>query len=369
MSISVRHAFERRLGLFPVYFSDDGNLFSHTVWMDYPFAIPDHKVDFETDNLSVGWHLLSYNQPVSASSTYTSYLPRYANDEKIESWWSAQTGNSGEWWRIDLTKRPTVRAIQVNFADQDFTIKANPGSYVNYQYTIEISDNGETWSQLIDKMQNTADSPHELIVLDNPVQTRYIRIVNKKTMNGKFSLSGFRVFGTGEDGNGLPQEVTGFLVKRNKNDKRRFQLNWDKQTAATGYIVHWGVKENQLNNAIMVLGNQLDAGYFNRDSKYYFSIDAFNENGVTSGQTIVAGLKKTANNSLSVYPNPSTGIFQVELPAAGRLSVSDVSGRSYYSQFSNEIDTAIDASNYSKGIYILSFISGNEHYKIKLIKK
>lgn len=119
----------------------------------------------------------------------------------------------------------------------------------------------------------------------------------------------------------------------------------------------------------MVLGNQLDAGYFNRDSKYYFSIDAFNENGVTSGQTIVAGLKKTANNSLSVYPNPSTGIFQVELPAAGRLSVSDVSGRSYYSQFSNEIDTAIDASNYSKGIYILSFISGNEHYKIKLIKK
>jgi hypothetical protein len=62
-----------------------------------------------------------------------------------------------------------------------------------------------------------------------------------------------------------------------------------QQTGATGYIVHWGVKENQLNNAAMVFNNQLEAGYYNRDSEYYFSVDAFNENGLTSGQTIVEG--------------------------------------------------------------------------------
>jgi hypothetical protein len=61
MTISVRHAFERRLGLFPVYFSNDDNLFSHTVWTDYPFSIPDHKVDLESNN--PGWNLLSYNKP------------------------------------------------------------------------------------------------------------------------------------------------------------------------------------------------------------------------------------------------------------------------------------------------------------------
>ncbi|MDR1330565.1 MAG: family 43 glycosylhydrolase, partial [Tannerella sp.] len=46
IKISQRHMFERRLGLFPLYFTADGAPATQTVWTDYPFVIPDGKVDF-----------------------------------------------------------------------------------------------------------------------------------------------------------------------------------------------------------------------------------------------------------------------------------------------------------------------------------
>jgi hypothetical protein len=368
MKISVRHAFERRLGLFPVYFSEDNKPFAHTVWTDYPYSIPQEKVDLEADNRSMHWSLLSYGKTASASSFLSPYTAGKANDEQIESWWSAQTGNSGEWWQVDLGKTMEVNAIQVNMADQNYTVLGNPHSYVYYQYKIESSDTGENWTPLIDRTQNTKDMPHELIVLDNPVQTRYLRITNTQTVaSGKFSLSGFRVFGSG---NGeLPPEVSGFLAKRKLEDKRRFTLTWDKQANTTGYIVHWGVNANQLNNAVMVFTNRLEAGYFNRDSEYYFSIDAFNETGITPGKIKDTGIKTPAKLSLSVYPNPSAGIFYVKLPQAGLLSVSDTNGRNIYSEYSNKTSAVIDGTDYSKGIYILSFLSENQTDKTKLIKR
>ena len=74
-----------------------------------------------------------------------------------------------------------------------------------------------------------------------------------------------------------------------KNDRRRFLIRWDKQDKATGYILRWGVHPDRLNRAVMVYDNQLEAGYFNADSPYYFSIDAFNEKGVTRGNTVIEG--------------------------------------------------------------------------------
>jgi hypothetical protein len=371
MRISVRHGFERRLGLFPVYFSEDDKLFSHTAWTDYPFAIPDGKTDFQTNTLSLNWNLLSYKKTASASSTLTGRPATSANDEQIETWWAARTGNAGEWWQVDLQAPVAVRAIQVNFADEGFTVLATPFSYVYYQYKIEMSDNGSAWTTLIDKTQNTADTPHELIVLDEAVTTRYLRITNAKTLGGKFSLSGFRVFGNASGD--TPEEVSGLHVERNSNDKRRYQLSWRKVNNATGYVVHWGLNEHQLNNASVVYTNQLEAGYFNRDSEYLFSVDAFNENGVTIGKTIAkdntSQLKNPVKAALSVFPNPSPGIYHVSMPEAGTLSLSNVGGQSFFLTYYRNQETIIDISDYMKGIYILSYCSGNQNDKVKLIKK
>ncbi|KAA6338498.1 hypothetical protein EZS27_013502 [termite gut metagenome] len=278
MKISVRHMFERRLGLFPLYFTEDGNFVQHAVWTDYPFIIPDKKTDFTKTDCSVGWNMLSFDKQVSASSFLQGFLPNYAVNEQVEKWWSAQTGKPGEWLQVDLKKKMEVRAIQVNFADHDFTIRA-PHELFSYQYFIEASANGKDWIRIVDKTTNTKDAVHELIVLDKPVKTRYLRITNVKELPGKFSLYGFRVFGKG-NGN-LPQKVSGIKISRNKDDKRRYSLSWNKQQDASGYIVNVSLKGEKPFKSIMVYDNFYEGGFFNRDSDYNFTIAAFNENGVT----------------------------------------------------------------------------------------
>ncbi|KAA6301918.1 MAG: hypothetical protein EZS26_001921 [Candidatus Ordinivivax streblomastigis] len=285
MKISVRQFCERRLGLFPVFFAGDTGMYSDCVWTDYPFRIPDKKVNIEKENLATGWNLLSYGKSVTASSSLPGYEAIKANDEQIETWWAAASGNPDEWWQVDLGKSMTVEAIQINFADQDFTVRANPGSYVYYQYTVDYSADGKTWKPLIDRSQNTKDMPHELIVLDQKQTTRYLRINNTHSVEGKFSLSGFRVFGNGKGSK--PQPVSNFRVTRDEQDPRVFRFQWDKQAdASTGYILRWGVDKKQLNNAAMIRDNEYEGRAFNRDSKYYFTIDSFNENGVVKGTKI-----------------------------------------------------------------------------------
>ena len=80
------------------------------------------------------------------------------------------------------------------------------------------------------------------------------------------------------------------------------------------------------------------------------------------------GIKTLKQNVLSVYPNPSNGIFYVQLPQKGLLSVADMNGRNIYSEYAENLSTMIEASDFSKGIYILSFISENRNDRIKLVK-
>ena len=285
MKISQRNMFERRLGLFPVYFDEDDEICARTERGDYPFSIPDGEADFQANDPTLPWNLLSYNKTATASSYHNAYLPKRANDEAIETWWSAATGNTNEWWQVDLGESMQVNAIQVNFADQDFTIRA-PHNLFAYQYSIEMSADGEKWTALVDKTDNTKDAVHDLNVLDVPVKTRYLRINNAKELPGKFSLYDFRVFGNG-NGN-VPDEVTGIQARR-KTDQRRFLVRWNAQENVTGYIVRWGIRQDKLNHSTVVSANQLEAGYFNAGVPYYFSVDAFNENGITRGKTAIEG--------------------------------------------------------------------------------
>jgi len=118
IAISVRHQFERRLGLYPAGFTPDGQLYCNTYLGDYPQYPPGAKVD--PQHPTPGWMLLSYNKPAEASSTLDEKHPvEDAFDENIHDWWSAKTGNNGEWLKVDLGKKCRIDAIQTNFADQD----------------------------------------------------------------------------------------------------------------------------------------------------------------------------------------------------------------------------------------------------------
>lgn len=178
---------------------------------------------------------------------------------------------------IDLGEPMDVKAIQVNFADHNFNIHAPHGPVV-YQYYIEGSVDGNKWTRLVDEEKNQQDTPHKLHTLATPAKMQYLKICNSKDMEGSFSLFDLRIFGQG-DGK-VPVAVTSFQATRDENDKRIYRFVWDSQENVTGYILRWGTQKEKLTHSMVVYDNQYEARYFNRDSEYYFSIIAFNENGV-----------------------------------------------------------------------------------------
>ncbi|MBN8666091.1 MAG: family 43 glycosylhydrolase [Chitinophagales bacterium] len=296
--ISVKNTFERRLGIWPTGFDKDDQMFCNTTFGDYPHFIP--GPGFKGNNYGngghseyfTGWMLLNYNKPVQVSSTLGNYVPNHAVDELAKTYWSAKTGNKGEWIQTDLGNVSTVNAIQLNYADQDVsfpkemdTIFLGKSLGLYHQYKLYSSLDGKKWTLLVDKSQNKTDVPHDYVELTKPVQARYIKLENIQMPTGKFAISGFRVFG---NGNGAkPDKVEGFIVLRTQKDKRSAFIKWKPVDNAFAYNIYYGTAPDKLYTSIMVHANN---EYWMKSmdllKPYYFSIEAVNENG-TSERTEV----------------------------------------------------------------------------------
>lgn len=284
IGVCVKNNFERRNGVWPAGFDSDGVMYSNTAYGDYPTYLPDQKFD-HSGQTSPGWMLLNHQKPVQASSTLGGFAPNFAVDEDIKTYWSAKTNKSGEWFQSDLGEICTVHAIQVNYADQDATIMGK-GEGLYHQYIISSSLDGKKWSVLVDKSKNKTDVPHDYVELPESVEARYIKIENRHMASGKFALSGLRVFGLGHGK--PPEKVKGFVALRGASERRNAWLKWEANSAATGYVIRCGVSPTKLYTSNMVYG--ATEYYFRAmtaDQTYYFQIEAFNENGISSRSEIV----------------------------------------------------------------------------------
>ena len=284
MTISVKHMFERRLGLFPMFFDKDGELYTYTGFGDFPFKIPGKKI-YKPDELSTHWMLLSYNKPVEASSELPGHPKEYAADENIRNYWSAETGNKGEWISIDLQKQCTINAVQINFAENGTQIFGrSPEIY--YQYLLEYSADYKTWHKLIDKTKNKTDVPHDYIELRDPVKARFVKLINYRIPGGTFAIAGLRVFGNASGS--LPAKISEFKVDRLKNDRCIVNIKWKKSPNTVGFNIRYGTQKDKLYHNYEVLGaDSITIRSLNALSKYYFTIDTFNENGITEGGKVI----------------------------------------------------------------------------------
>jgi len=282
-TISQKHMFERRLGLFPTFFDKDGVMHAYTGFGDFPFKVPTKKIS-DPSEIFPNWMLLSYNKPVEVSSELTDHPKKFAANEDIRTYWSAKTGEKGEWISMDLQKECTINAIQINYAENETKIMGRqPGIF--YQYLLEYSDDGKTWKTLADKTQNQTDVPHDYIELATPVKARYIKLSNYKVPSGTFAIAGLRIFGNG--GGKAPSEVKNLSLKRLETDRCVVGINWPKMPGAVGYNIRYGTSKDKLYQNYQVLGTEsLTIRSLNALQKYYFTIDAFNENGITKGENI-----------------------------------------------------------------------------------
>lgn len=297
MAISVNYKFERRIGMYPAGFEDDGQMYVNTAYGDYPHYLPDTKVNNHKDRFS-GWMLLSYNKPVKTNSPLVTkeinvvdesdsgymlgqireFDISKINDEEIRSYWVSESNNDSIYVTIDLERPMNVHAIQINFQDFNSDIFGRPDN-LKQQFLIESSIDGNTWQTEIDYSNNQKDMPHAYLELEQAVKARYIRYNHVYCTNNYLSISELRIFGNGFEN--APKSPTNFKVERQK-DRRNVNITWDMVDKAIGYVIYWGISKDKLNLSVLIYDTpnyQLRA--LNTDQSYYIQVEAFNENGIS----------------------------------------------------------------------------------------
>lgn len=282
-SISVRHWFERRLSFYPSGFDADGYLFTDTYLGDYPMFLPGSKEASEGQRPD--WMLLSYRKPVAVSSALPDYPAENAVDEESRTAWVAAS-NGEEWMQIDLAQSSSIAAIQLNYDEYGATQRGiNPA--ICQSYVIEASHDGEQWYTVVDNTDKRTDRPHDYIEFEKPFNARYIKWTNKKyTVSDNVSLRELRIFGHGKGK--APRPVEGLVVRRDMADACKALLLWDAPKDAKSYVVRYGIAPDKLYTSYQVLeGTSLEIGSLNKGVTYYFTVDAYNENGISHGTKLI----------------------------------------------------------------------------------
>jgi hypothetical protein len=115
MLIGVNERMERRIGLFPAGFDAAGIPYTRTGAGRHADHAADGPRDQSSDDVFAGWWVLSRGAKVTTSSTLDEahFGAELAADEDIRSWWSAKTGDAGEWLQMDLGDvQPSARSSE-----------------------------------------------------------------------------------------------------------------------------------------------------------------------------------------------------------------------------------------------------------------
>lgn len=282
--LSLKYKFERRIGLYPTAFDADDVMYSSAAFGDYPNWNADFDIADPAKRFS-GWMLLSLGKMVTVSSTDSIFAASNLSDESMRTYWAAKSGDAGEWVMMDLGGERTVKALQLNYYDYK-TVQHNRADDLYYQYRIYASADGKNWELVVDKSDNDRDCPHDYVELSQDLRARYLKVENLHVPSGNFCLSEFRVFGLGDGSQ--PEKVKGFAVKCDKVDTRNAMIEWKKSQDAYGYNIYYGIAPDKLYNSITVYdGESYDMRGLDKDTDYYFAIEALGESGRSEMSKII----------------------------------------------------------------------------------
>ncbi len=306
MTIGVNYKFERRIGMFPAGFEEDGQMYVNTAYGDYPHYLPDTEVE-DPKNRFTGWMLLSKGKKVMTNSNVQGVknkiieedeqekayqpdkeLPVYTidkiNDENIRTFWVAENNSDSIYVQIDLGRAMEVNAVQVNFQDFNANVFGKPDT-LRQQFVIETSLDGKNWQVAVDYSKNLRDQPHAYIELQSTVKARHIRYRNVYFPNKYLAIAELRVFGNGLGKS--PATPKSFTAER-QSDERNVDISWQAVKGAMGYVLYWGISPDRLNNSVMIYDkSSYELRALNKGQTYYFQVEAFNENGISEKSNIL----------------------------------------------------------------------------------
>lgn len=305
MSLSAVVNWERRICAYPTFFDEDGIMYCDNDYGDYPHFAPSEE---GRHGEFTGWMLLSYGKPVTCSSfqpggaaeaegfaewnkpkVSPDFKPGNVTDENCKTYWLADTNSDSEWICVDLVDTSTIKAVQINFHDH-FSEFYTRMDGLKHRFVLQSSLDGVHWKTICDRSSAKVakDTPNAYIQMDRDVTARFVRYCNVQVPMKNLAISGLRVFGLGSGER--PSPVEDFVAERCE-DGREAVLSWKKNEDAQGYNIRWGISRDRMYSSWLVYAADLDTvdGYcsftlkcLSADwNKYYFSIEAFNENGIS----------------------------------------------------------------------------------------
>lgn len=306
MALASNSHWERRLCMFPAWFDEDGLMYTDTDYGDYPRFGPDHPAKA---GQHCGWMLLSYKGKVSVSSSQVQIkkststdndyeiteMPLKKNsdgeiisevltDESPKSFWVADANNDQQWVKIEMFSPGKIYAFQLNYHDHESGIYTRTEG-LRHRFAIEVSDDGKNWQTVVDRRNSYKDTPNAYIVLKQPVNGKFVRYKNVKVPGNNLAMSEIRVFGKGFGKK--PDEVKGFTVKR-ETDPRDATFSWNPAEGAQGYNIRWGIAPKKLYNSWLLYDDtNLLMRCLDKNTTYYFTIEAFNENGISQRSKVL----------------------------------------------------------------------------------
>lgn len=289
MRISINHDFERRVGIWPAGFDEDGELFCNQRYGDWPMAL-----DGEPWR-DPAWMLLSVGKAATASSFAPGHEPEKAVEENVQTWWRAASNSRDEWLCLDLGKAFIVHAVQINYADDKIDVlcpgEIRPGSQARYideaehvtQWKLEGSLDGENWFVVKDKSNAETDLSHDLIVREEGFIARYLRLSDMAVpFEQNPSVSGLRVFGLGD---GEKPALPIFTAER--RDDLDMCVRIEEKPDTLGWNILFGASPGKLYHSNMIFhSGETRVGALIKGREYYVRVDAFNENGITAGKCV-----------------------------------------------------------------------------------
>ncbi len=115
---------------------------------------------------------------------------------------------------------------------------------------------------------------------------------------------------------------------------------------------------------------------FNPTATQTYTVTGTDVNGCSSSASIQVAVKSCVgledilgNEILSVYPNPSSGIFQMQVKKDIQLSVYSLDGRLIQNQRLNPGSQLLSLENEASGMYIMQINTAEGQYRMKLIKE
>lgn len=306
MALASNSHWERRICMFPVYFDNDDLMHSDTGYGDYPRFAADHPT---SPGKHCGWMLLSYKGKATVSSSLVQIRKSTTNDDEIEmvelpvtrnnegkiisevltdenpkTFWVAEANDNKQWIEIEMHNPGKIYAIQLNFHDHEAGIYTRVEG-LRHRFVIDVSENGSHWQTVVDRSNSYKDAPNAYLALNQPVEGKFIRYRNIEVPGKNLALSEVRVFGIGFGKK--PGKVKGFSVKR-EADRRDASLSWEPVKNAQGYNIRWGIEPGKLYHSWLVYEvSEHFMRCLDRDTPYFFTIEAFNENGISEQSEIL----------------------------------------------------------------------------------